>query len=238
VKSGIYRLYFLAIHIALALVLLKSDFLEKVDRKYDFGFTQNEITDHYHRMLTYHSRMDSNVPEGSVIFIGDSLTQGLPVSAVAVPSVNYGIGSDTTLGVLKRIPEYLSINESAAVVVAAGINDMRRRSNEEIISNMGEISEAVPDSIPLIFSAVLPIDEQQKGPEREGWNQRIDSLNEQLSVFVEDEDNRYFVDAGDDLIDSERNLADQFHIGDGVHLSSEGNSIWIEHLKDTLRSSI
>ena len=40
--------------------------------------------------------MDSLVPVGATVFIGDSITQGLATSAVVPLSVNYGIGGDTT----------------------------------------------------------------------------------------------------------------------------------------------
>ena len=59
--------------------------------------------------------MDGLIPEGATIFIGDSITQGLATSAVSNQSVNYGIGSDTTLGVLKRLPYYNSMNSAKAV---------------------------------------------------------------------------------------------------------------------------
>jgi len=91
----------------------------------------NELTPHYHQMVTFHSHMDGNVPDDSVIFIGDSLTQGLCVSAVACPSVNYGIGNDTTLGVLQRISQYESIQRAKVVVIAIGINDWRFQTAKE-----------------------------------------------------------------------------------------------------------
>ena len=161
-KTSISLAYLLCIHILLAVVLLKSDFVFRVQNKLGIGIQQArtlELTPHYHRMLGYHKRMDGNVPDRAVIFIGDSLTQGLCVSAVAVPSVNYGIGSDTTVGVLQRLSEYRSIDRAAAVVIAIGINDLRRRSDAEILDNYETILARIPESIPVIASAVLPVDE-------------------------------------------------------------------------------
>jgi len=122
--------YLIGIHLFLAVVLLKSDFNDRVEHKFGIHTAAQspEITQHFHRMLHYHKRMDGNVPEGSVIFIGDSITQGLCVSAIASPAVNYGIGSDTTVGILQRLPYYNSIKRASAVVLAIGINDIRRRS--------------------------------------------------------------------------------------------------------------
>ena len=95
-KKRITVAYVVCIHLLLVFVLLKSDFIQRIENKLGIMRTQSEITGHFHRMLRYHSRIDGNVPNSSVLFIGDSITQGLCVSAVSSPSVNYGIGSDTS----------------------------------------------------------------------------------------------------------------------------------------------
>jgi len=41
-----------------------------------------DITAHYKRMMVYHRYMEGSVPDGAVLFIGDSITQGLCVVAV------------------------------------------------------------------------------------------------------------------------------------------------------------
>jgi len=145
--------YLVFIHILLAFVLVKSDILPRVGNR--LGYTANvetEITQHFKRMAKYHERIDSNVPSGSAIFIGDSITQGLCVSAVFTPSVNYGIGSDTTLGVLKRLPKYESLNRASMVILEVGINDLKRRKDEEILSNYSSILKLIPSHMPVIIS--------------------------------------------------------------------------------------
>ncbi|MEX1212542.1 MAG: GDSL-type esterase/lipase family protein [Balneolaceae bacterium] len=195
---------------------------------------EGELTEHYARMMRYHSRIDGNIPDRSVIFIGDSITQGLAVSAVATPSVNYGIGSDTAVGVLHRIPEYRSIHRSRAVVIAIGINDMRRRSDQEILAHIQRIPTLIPESVPILFSAVLPLDETNR-EQWAGWNEnRIQPLNEAIREWASQHDRLYVVNAGPDLVNADGNLAAAYHIGDGIHLSSEGNAVWIR----TLRSSL
>ena len=96
-------------------------------------------------MLGYHKRMDGNIPDDSTIFIGDSLTQSLAVSAISPRSVNYGIGNDTLIGVLKRIGEYKSIYRSSMIVIAVGINDLKIGKNiEEILYNYEAIIKKIP----------------------------------------------------------------------------------------------
>ena len=236
-KKQITIIYLIGIHLLLAVVLLKGDFIDRVQTK--LGIQQSglsaEITQHFHRMLCYHKRMDGNVPDGSVVFIGDSITQGLCVSAVTCPSVNYGIGSDTTLGVLQRLPDYRSIDRASVVVFAIGINDMQRRSNDEILENYRLIIEQIPKTTQIVFSAALPLDQESR-EEWHGRNQdRIKRLNSSIQRLANTNSRVFFVDAGSLLVDASGNLADKFHDGDGVHLNSKGNAIWISALRDGIQ---
>jgi hypothetical protein len=116
-KKKLFFIYLSIIHVSLIFILLKSDFIPKVQAKLGFEKSTQELTPHFKRMLTYHKRMDGNIPSGAVIFIGDSITQGLAVSAVYPKSVNYGIGSDTTIGVIKRLSDYKSLSRARAIVI-------------------------------------------------------------------------------------------------------------------------
>ena len=187
-------------------------------------------------MLAYHSRMDGNIPKGSIIFIGDSITQSLCVSAITSPSVNYGIGNDTTFGVLQRLPVYKSITNAKTVIIAIGINDFLFRSNTEILKNYKLIIEQIPKKIPIIFSAVLPLDKKVTTKKWEGINNsRIKKLNSKLKDLTTQFNNTSFIDIGSLLIDEEGNLSDRYHTRDGIHLNSKGNDIWIQKLKILLK---
>lgn len=194
-----------------------------------------EITEHYRRMMNYHVYMDGNVPEGAVLFIGDSITQGLCVSAVWERSVNYGIGSDTTVGVLQRLPEYASMSRAAAVVVAIGVNDLKWRDDAGILANYKKIMEAIPPGTPVLFSAVLPLDDRSK-PAEENRNPRIRELNKALGDFCAGDSRCSFVDATPSLADDTGNLRPSLHVGDGVHLNTAGYAIWITALGERLKS--
>lgn len=236
-KKRIILAYVIGIHILIGVVLVKSDFIQRVEYKLGIRTSQSEITAHFHRMIGYHSRIDGNVPNQSVIFIGDSITQGLCVTAVANPSVNYGIGSDTTVGVLQRLPVYRSLEKASAVVIAIGINDMRYRSNAEILYNYRVIADKIRLTVPIIFSAVLPIDEDA----RDEWNginnRRIKELNSKLKTWTETSARLSYVDVGSRLIDERGNLADELYDNDGVHLNSQGNAIWIQQLRESINDA-
>jgi lysophospholipase L1-like esterase len=236
-KKNIIITYIVCVHAILGLVLLKNNSSQRNDTaaiaKQE---VRSEITEHFHHMIRYHSRMDGNVPVGSVVFIGDSITQGLCVSAVVPSAVNYGIGYDTTVGVLQRLPVYNSIKRAGAVVIAIGINDFKLRTNEDILHNYSTIAERIPENIPVIFSAVLPLDEKLF-PDCRGWNQRIQALNTDLKAFCDRSRNHFFVDAGPLVLDGQGNLAAEFHDGDGIHLNSKGNAVWIGELQRALKNA-
>ncbi|MGE5297183.1 MAG: GDSL-type esterase/lipase family protein [Solirubrobacterales bacterium] len=196
-----------------------------------------EITDYYRRMLRYHLRMDGNVPDGAVVFIGDSLTQGLCCDAVACPSVNYGIGSDTTVGVLERLSQYRCVSRASAVVLAIGSNDLDRRDDDQILENYQRVLMAIPRCVPVVCSAVLPVNESLLPASDQGANARILGLNARLKALCAGDSRCVFVDAGSRLVDSEGNLSPSLQDGDGVHLNSDGNRIWIEELRAAVRKA-
>lgn len=243
-KKRAFVTYLILLHLFLGLVLVKSDFILRVDEKLRL-MTRNpptlrQTTENTPKikaksfgMLEYHKRMDDNVPDGAVIFIGDSITQGLCVLAVVPLSMNYGIGGDTSAGVLKRLPEYKSLERASVIVIAIGANDMSQRSNEDILKNYRAIIQNIPGKVPVVFSAVLPIDEDC-GKYAQGTNQRIRRLNKELKTLCATSLRLFYVDAGPFLADKDGDLSDEFHDGDNIHLNSMGNNIWIRELKKTI----
>jgi lysophospholipase L1-like esterase len=184
---------------------------------------------HYRVMLGYHKTIDAATEAGAVVFVGDSITQGLNTQAVARSSVNFGIGSDTTQGAIERLPRYASAARARAVVVAIGVNDLAVRSNEQILENYRTIASLIPAHVPVVFSAIHPLDEGA-GNRWVGLNPRIKALNSGLEQFTKTSDRLIFANAGAELSDSLGNLRSECHVGDGVHLSAEGYALWIEVL--------
>lgn len=221
--------YLALLHIALVLALVKSNFGFKVLKHLGFPNWQAEASAVFEPMLNYHLRMDGNVPAGSVIFIGDSLTQGLAVTAIANPSVNYGIGGDTTLGVMYRLTRYQSIQTARAVVVAIGTNDLKFRSDQDILKNWQAIAATIPQQVPVLYSAILPV-----GANLSGQNRRIQALNTALKAWTQGSNRLFFADASPHLVDQSGNLNPIFHNGDGLHLNSKGNALWIKTLQQAI----
>jgi len=222
------KLYLILIHLFIVIVFVKTDVFTRIKSKLGVEVIREEIPFDYYKKLTFHKRIDKNVAEGSIIFIGDSLMKGLAVSAIYPQSVNYGIGFDTTLGVLSRINEYKSIKQAKAVILAIGINDLRWRSNSEIIQNYRKIIEIL-NGTRIVISSILPIDEIVS--HRIGQNKRIININKGLRKIDKENSKVYFLDMAKHLSDNNKQLRNEFHIGDGVHLNKLGNSVWIKQLK-------
>ena len=187
-------------------------------------------------VVTYHLRMDGNVPRAAVLFVGDSITQGLCVAAVTERGVNYGVGGDTTAAVLERLSGYESRKRVRAVVLAAGVNDIARGVQDDLIlENYRAMLSQIPETVPVVLSAVLPVEESLVvyAPLR---NARIAQVNQQARALCASRSNCVYVDSGGRLKDAKGMLAWEFHTGDGIHLSTAGYAVWIADLARVLES--
>ncbi|HFD87885.1 MAG TPA: hypothetical protein ENJ35_09455 [Gammaproteobacteria bacterium] len=230
-KSKVLVTLSLGLSLLLTVLIVRPDTLMNLKNRLGFiSDEQIELTPFYHRVVKYHRRVSSNAPGGAVQFIGDSFVEGLCVAAVTDSAINFGIGGDTTLGMLKRIPLYPSLKHAAAIVLAGGFNDMWRRPNEGIADNYRIILQQLPSEVPIVMNAVFPVDEREE-PAFSGKNRQIDKLNGQLREICYSDNRCTFVDISNGLKDASGNLATGLQDGDGLHLGTKGNAIWIEALR-------
>ncbi|KXO09164.1 N-Acetylneuraminate cytidylyltransferase [Moritella sp. JT01] len=230
-RNKVWCGYVVGLHIIIAVILVKSDFIELVGRKIGV-YQPTEISDYYNIITTYHKRMDGSVPEGATIFIGDSITQGLATAAISEYSVNYGIGFDTTVGVINRLPFYKSVTTAKSIVIAIGVNDLKRRENSRIVKNYQKILNFIPKDKKIILSAVLPVDERVSSVKVS--NKRILQLNSALKKMSTNYVNVIFINSSNMLQEPNGNLKSTFHTGDGVHLNTDGYRVWISLLRKAL----
>jgi len=230
--SIVFILYLVGIHI-LSVMLMASivglyspSFLESNKQK-------RIIKEQFNQSVIFHGRIDKNLPSGVVIFIGDSIIKGLAISAVHPLSVNFGIGHDTTAGVIQRLPTYKSIKKASLIVLGIGVNDLGRLSNAEITRNYATIFGLIPEDKLVLLSKILPIDESLKS--KNGYNARIISLNRVLDKFCAEVARLECLDIGPLLVNEKGNLSSDFHIGDGIHLNSVGYHVWIKALKKKIK---
>lgn len=216
------------LHFFLVVALLKSNFLYLVDSKFDIGFFQeSEISKYIKTRKSFLSRQVKTSLQGSVLFIGDSRFEGLGVSALSRSAVNLGVGGDTTKTVLMRLDDYKPFSQWPLVCLQIGFNDLKYRTNEEIIANYIRILKSIKTDV-LLFSVI-----KSDGREAfEGYNKRIHLLNIELEKLSEKHESVYYFDSNKVLIDELGNLSQKFHLGDGVHLNKMGQEQLISELKE------
>jgi lysophospholipase L1-like esterase len=231
--SKILTIYLVLLHLVLVVILVKSNFLGLVALK--FNQLPEELSPNYYSLLSFQKRVDAQLSENSVIFIGDSLIQGLAVSEIVPHSVNFGIGADTTLGVLTRLESYQSLAKAKNIFLTIGLNDLKRRNNTEIINNYRKILTVLPKDRPVTIGAILPVDERVSSVGSR--NKRIKALNLMLEKLTHQFKNIQFISINLLLLDETGNLKERFHIGDGLHLNKAGYGVWVNQLKKYLNSS-
>lgn len=234
-KRFVWFAYLAGVHLLLLVALAASDLIPKAGEKLGFWNSADlRRRSGYADIFACHVRSDGNVPDGAIVFIGDSTVLGLCVPAVAPNAINYGIPGDTTRGVLERLPAYESLARAQAIVVSIGVNDLSGLPDWKIVRNWTTIANGLPAHVPVYFNAILPLDERCQ-PTWTGRNRGlIRSLNEQLASLLASRPKRHFVDPTARLLDATGNLSPDFHAGDGLHLNAAGNAIWIDALRTAL----
>ena len=178
--------------------------------------------------------IDFSARPGAIWFFGDSIVQQMDTGRVTPRTINLGIGEDTINGVLNRIGDHPALPAAGGIVVAVGINDMRFHAPEDAARSYGQLLARLPSAIPIVVSAVLPVDERASRFQLAGWNARIHSLNTAIAELCAARPGCTFADAGPAVADATGNLGRSMHVGDGVHLSKDG----YDRLIDVLRQAI
>jgi lysophospholipase L1-like esterase len=110
--------------------------------------------------------------KGSVVLLGDSITQGWGDDYSAyfpgVKIANRGISGDTSRGVLIRLKEDVLSLEPKAVVLLIGTNDLEEKAAPETIAGnlkliLDELSKFSP-TMPIILCQVFPSSESKSRP--------------------------------------------------------------------------
>lgn len=182
----------------------------------------------------------------NITCIGDSLTKGYGVAreyawvtkleeALNCPVNNKGVVGDTTAGILSRFTRDVVNNQSTHVILMAGSNDsIVGRSPRIIFNNIKKlIDEATANNITTIVLCAPKIHIElasqlwDKRIDYEKSNEIINSLNTLLKEYCLAQ-NITFLDLAT-LIP-----ADTIYYTDGIHLSTQGNELIFNKVKDKL----
>lgn len=176
-------------------------------------------TSFYRRMVASHLRQDALVPDNSVYFLGDSHIQGLYTAGIGV---NYGIGSDTTEGLIARIPKYNSMQKARKTFIEIGCND-GETDGVKLAENILKVVDALPLTHDIYLISLLP----SAGRHSKG-NSTKKIANK---ILRNDKSNRFvFIDIYQILADGNGDLKSCYDSGDGVHLNGNGYRVLLSEI--------
>lgn len=171
------------------------------------------------------------VDTGDIVFVGNSLTEGFPVSEMfpGLPVKNRGISSNRTSHVLGRIRR-IAEAKPAKIFIEIGTNDIQAGVLiDSIIKNYQGIIRYIKSTSPntgIYALSVFPVSMQY------GWaNDTIRSFNTTLQGLCDYEGINYL-----DIFSGLENhgLLDSAYTADGIHLNRKGYNVWIERVRPFL----
>lgn len=166
------------------------------------------------------------MPEGTFVFLGDSIISRLPTGTMLFPSVNYAIGGQTSAEILERARAYRALDRASAVIIHCGVNDCSQgKSVESFSSNLTALLELIPRQVPSIVCSVSPILRFDTRPFSEAAK-RVSATRR----------NAIFADFYASLSINGR-LRQQFDVGDGVHPSASGNRIIMDIMLQAIHAA-
>lgn len=213
-----------------------------VQRVKKFLFQTQESQGEYRGIVIAHSDATKSMPDGTVVFLGDSRMRDLDVTAVADrPAMNLSIGGDTTEGLLYRIPRYHRLDRCRLVILGVGVNDLSHFSDDEIHHNYVGVLTSLKDLgvRRILVCSILPVAATYHQA-NSAWlrghrtsNPRIAAVNEQLRALCTHHLGAEFVDTTADVVDQSGNLRPDFSL-DGLHLNEAGSRAWADALRRQL----
>jgi lysophospholipase L1-like esterase len=166
------------------------------------------------------------VPPDHLLFLGDSITeQGMWHEWFPdVPTVNRGVGGETTEQVLARIDA--AVNAPTAVFLLIGTNDISGAvPSSDIVRNLRSIISAIQvdaPGVPIFLESIMP--------RAVKYREEVTHLNRLYRAVAEAGVNVTYVDLWPALATAEGSLRPEF-TGDNVHLNGEGYRAWVDVLR-------
>ena len=199
-------------------------------QKYD---TVPNVPDHYIKM-TAAFRAES-ASAGSVIFLGNSITEGGRWSDLfeGVPILNRGISGDNTFGLIARLDE-VTRHKPEKIFLMIGVNDLSKNIPPEVViqnvfSIVGRIRAESPKTVVYVQS-LLPVNPaHKKFPARFNKQKDIEAINGQLKKYAESLKYTY-INLFNEFLDGALKM-DLQYTTDGLHLNAAGYLHWANYLK-------
>jgi lysophospholipase L1-like esterase len=181
-----------------------------------------------YRIEALHS-LGSDKEGFEIVMLGDSITKGGNWEELlkGYDVANYGIGGDTTTGILYRLPDVYMAHPKK-VFLMIGTNDialyhLRAYDNnnvETIFENYKKIIDALHENgIEVIVQSTLNVtDEHVERP-----NNEINTLNQLLQVYCLKQNIKYL---DINSVVSNKGVLNGQYTSDGLHLNKKGYNNW------------
>jgi len=235
-------MYVFALHAIIGVLVWKTDIVYRARTRYvPLPADVFEIDQRSYRAAhNYFQRIDEMMRKSPVLFLGDSLMQGLPSIPSAPHAVNLGLGGMSTLDLANSLNRYPSLNKVSAIVVSIGVNDLciERLTDDVLAERMEKMSRALPSGVRIVWSSILPVDPTAPhaicaiGPDAiKRANTKIRELCSTVPMCM-------YSDGYSMLADQKGYLDRRFCERDGLHLNRRGYEVWTEKLVRDLEKSI
>lgn len=174
------------------------------------------------------------ISEDDIVFVGNSLTEGFPVTELYGPRFkNRGISGNTTMNVLSRI-ESIAKRKPRKIFLEIGINDLKNGlSIETTYKNYISIIDKIRSLSPLtqvFIQSLTPTSGYYRST-----NAKVIVMNKMLYDHCQKNDLIY-IDLFTPLQNG--NGLDSIFTNDGLHLNYSGYKIWQQKIENYLNNPV
>lgn len=182
----------------------------------------------YYAQLSQFEKLPGNY---DIVFLGDSITARFNTSEFFSDycTVNRGIGSDTSEGVLNRLGE-VEEHKPNKIFLMIGINDLANNIEKDtIVKNVSNIVLDVREKLPeteIYIESILPSKDVKLN--------EIDKVNCEYKKIAEKYDNIIYIDLYSHFIDNNEMIS-KYYSSDGTHLTGDGYSTVVKLISPYLK---
>ena len=197
-------------------------------------------TFNYHKVKVVTKIKEVEKVPDNYLFLGDSITDFYDLDKYYpdMPTVNSGVGGNTTEDILKSMKERAYQYNPSKVFLLIGTNDIQHKtSNEDLIDNIEKIIEGIKENRPkaeIYLESIYPVNYGIL-PKLVGIrkNEEIKKINDELKKYCK-KNNCTYVDMYDLLTDDDGNFSKDY-TDDGLHPNDDGYEVITKELKKYIK---